>query len=325
MLVMLVAATFSFVHRYLPSVLVEPIKQELGISDVQFSLLQGTAFAVLYGAASLVCGLLADRMHRRNLVVLGLLPHGTARACDRGVVLRRHAGQRAGLCRRWSHAGCGNGWAVRWPTVGGRACAMAAGGGVDGCERVCAGARHPDLSRAAAPRPGSCRALGQSDAGALGPARPHRACGAGRCHGSAGRLRLQHLDHRASDAHARLQRVRRRIGAGGLHADCRRGRRLARRCDLRPRAHRSPGASTPSRLLRLPCCCRPACCFCPAAGQSWRPSPAGSGCGSQSRDRAYTRAFNDRRHIGRALHSRSLSGGRIWACRKNPAPSQRAG
>jgi MFS family permease len=71
-LVMLVAATFSFVHRYVPSVLVDPIKLEMGISDVQFSLLQGTAFAVLYGAASLVCGLLADRVHRRNLVVLGV-------------------------------------------------------------------------------------------------------------------------------------------------------------------------------------------------------------------------------------------------------------
>jgi len=71
-LVMLVAATFSFVHRYVPSVLVDPIKREMGISDLQFSLLQGTAFALLYGAASLVCGLLADRVHRRNLVVLGV-------------------------------------------------------------------------------------------------------------------------------------------------------------------------------------------------------------------------------------------------------------
>lgn len=72
-LVMLVAATFSFVHRYVPSVLVDPIRQEMGISDVQFSLLQGTAFAVLYGVASLTCGWLADRVHRRNLVVLGVV------------------------------------------------------------------------------------------------------------------------------------------------------------------------------------------------------------------------------------------------------------
>lgn len=71
-LVMLVAATFSFVHRYVPSVLVDPIRQETGITDVQFSLLQGTAFALLYGVASLACGLLADRVHRRNLVVLGV-------------------------------------------------------------------------------------------------------------------------------------------------------------------------------------------------------------------------------------------------------------
>jgi predicted MFS family arabinose efflux permease len=72
LLVMLVAATFSFVHRYVPSVLVDPIKREMGISDVQFSLLQGTAFALLYCGASLVCGLLADSVHRRNLVVLGV-------------------------------------------------------------------------------------------------------------------------------------------------------------------------------------------------------------------------------------------------------------
>ena len=71
-LVMLLAATFSFVHRYVPSVLVDPIKQEMGISDLQFSLLQGTAFAVLYGVASLICGLLADRVHRRNLIILGV-------------------------------------------------------------------------------------------------------------------------------------------------------------------------------------------------------------------------------------------------------------
>ena len=71
-LVMLLAATFSFVHRYVPSVLVDAIKKETGIGDLQFSLLQGTAFALLYGAASLVSGWLADRVNRRNLVVAGI-------------------------------------------------------------------------------------------------------------------------------------------------------------------------------------------------------------------------------------------------------------
>ncbi len=72
MLVMLLTATFSFIHRYVPSVLVDPIRAELGISDLQFGLLQGTAFALLYCVASLVCGVLADRTVRRNLVLLGV-------------------------------------------------------------------------------------------------------------------------------------------------------------------------------------------------------------------------------------------------------------
>jgi predicted MFS family arabinose efflux permease len=70
--VMLIAATFSFIHRYVPSVLVDPIRAELGISDVQFGLLQGTAFAVLYCAAGLFFGVLADRTVRRRLLMLGV-------------------------------------------------------------------------------------------------------------------------------------------------------------------------------------------------------------------------------------------------------------
>ena len=72
MAVMLLAATFSFIHRYVPSVLVDPIRSEMGISDVQFSLLQGTAFALLYCTASLIFGMLADRTVRRNLLILGV-------------------------------------------------------------------------------------------------------------------------------------------------------------------------------------------------------------------------------------------------------------
>lgn len=72
LVVMLIAATFSFIHRYVPSVLVDPIRAELGISDVQFGLLQGTAFAVLYCAAGLFFGVLADRTVRRNLLLLGV-------------------------------------------------------------------------------------------------------------------------------------------------------------------------------------------------------------------------------------------------------------
>jgi len=72
-LVMLLAATLSFVHRFLPAVMVDPIKAEMHITDVQFSLIQGTAFSLLYVVASLACGFLADRTVRRNLMVGGVV------------------------------------------------------------------------------------------------------------------------------------------------------------------------------------------------------------------------------------------------------------
>jgi MFS family permease len=55
------------------SLLVDPIRADLGISDTQVSLLLGTAFAVVYGVAGLPLGYLADRTSRRNLIFGGVL------------------------------------------------------------------------------------------------------------------------------------------------------------------------------------------------------------------------------------------------------------
>ena len=55
------------------SLLVDPIRGELGISDTQMSLLLGTAFAVVYGIAGIPLGLLADRTSRRNLIFAGVV------------------------------------------------------------------------------------------------------------------------------------------------------------------------------------------------------------------------------------------------------------
>jgi MFS family permease len=54
------------------SLLVDPIRAELGISDTQISLLLGSAFAVIYGVAGIPLGLLADRISRRNLIFAGV-------------------------------------------------------------------------------------------------------------------------------------------------------------------------------------------------------------------------------------------------------------
>jgi len=63
-----VAYVFNFVDRYILSLLVEPIKADLGLSDTQMALLIGPAFAVLYGVAGLPLGWLADR-GRRTLIL----------------------------------------------------------------------------------------------------------------------------------------------------------------------------------------------------------------------------------------------------------------
>ena len=55
------------------SLLVDPIRGDLGISDTQVSLLLGTAFAVVYGVAGIPLGFLADRTSRRNLIFAGVL------------------------------------------------------------------------------------------------------------------------------------------------------------------------------------------------------------------------------------------------------------
>jgi len=67
------AAVLSYTDRQVLSLLVDPIRHDLGISDTQVSLLLGSAFALIYGVAGLPLGYLADRVSRRNLIAAGLL------------------------------------------------------------------------------------------------------------------------------------------------------------------------------------------------------------------------------------------------------------
>ena len=67
-----IAYIFSFIDKYLPALLIEPIKQALGASDTQMGLLLGPAFAVLYATLGLPLGWLADRTRRNSLVAGGV-------------------------------------------------------------------------------------------------------------------------------------------------------------------------------------------------------------------------------------------------------------
>lgn len=67
---MFLVCTFNFADRAVFSVLAQTIKGDLGLTDLQLGLLQGLAFALLYAAAGLPIGLLAERFSRVRIVAL---------------------------------------------------------------------------------------------------------------------------------------------------------------------------------------------------------------------------------------------------------------
>lgn len=62
----------SMLDRFIISLLIEPIKADLGLTDVQFGLLQGMAFVVSFTVFGFVFGALADRKDRRRLIFIGV-------------------------------------------------------------------------------------------------------------------------------------------------------------------------------------------------------------------------------------------------------------
>lgn len=71
--VLMTASIVSLLDRQILSLLLIPIRADLGISDTQVSLLQGLAFAALYAVAGLPIGFAVDRINRRNIVIAGVL------------------------------------------------------------------------------------------------------------------------------------------------------------------------------------------------------------------------------------------------------------
>jgi len=60
----------SLLDRTIISLMVDPIKRDLGISDVQFGMLHGLAFAITFCVFGLAAGALADRVNRRRVIYL---------------------------------------------------------------------------------------------------------------------------------------------------------------------------------------------------------------------------------------------------------------
>ncbi|QNA82655.1 MFS transporter [Sphingomonas sp. So64.6b] len=70
--VLLFAYAVSLIDRQVLSLLVQPIKASLAISDTQVSLLHGLAFAIFYTMFGILIGRAVDTYNRRNIIVAGM-------------------------------------------------------------------------------------------------------------------------------------------------------------------------------------------------------------------------------------------------------------
>ena len=71
--VLMICYTLSFIDRQILSLLVGPIKRDLGLSDTRVGLLQGLAFALFYGSLGIPIGKIADMRRRTTLITIGVL------------------------------------------------------------------------------------------------------------------------------------------------------------------------------------------------------------------------------------------------------------
>ncbi len=62
----------SILDRFIISLLVDPIKRDMGISDMQFGLLHGFAFSITYALFGLLAGAMADRFSRRWVIFVSV-------------------------------------------------------------------------------------------------------------------------------------------------------------------------------------------------------------------------------------------------------------
>ncbi|OYX36310.1 MAG: hypothetical protein B7Y99_02425 [Caulobacterales bacterium 32-69-10] len=68
--VLLVVYILNYLDRQLVSILVEPIRKELGFSDTQLGLITGLVFAVFYSICGVPVAWMADRMNRVRIVAV---------------------------------------------------------------------------------------------------------------------------------------------------------------------------------------------------------------------------------------------------------------
>jgi MFS family permease len=71
--VLTLAYILSFIDRQIITLMIGPIKQDLGLTDTQMSYLIGLSFALFYTVFGFLIALAADRYNRRNIVTAGIV------------------------------------------------------------------------------------------------------------------------------------------------------------------------------------------------------------------------------------------------------------
>lgn len=72
LIVLMLAYTANYVDRQILSILLQPIKMDLGLSDTQLGFLSGITFALFYATLGIPIAMWADRGNRRNIITLAL-------------------------------------------------------------------------------------------------------------------------------------------------------------------------------------------------------------------------------------------------------------
>ncbi|MBL8630850.1 MAG: MFS transporter [Rhodospirillaceae bacterium] len=71
-IILMLAYVFAYLDRFILTLMVEPIKRDLGITDTQMSLVLGLAFAIFYTVLGIPIGRLADHKNRRTIMAVGI-------------------------------------------------------------------------------------------------------------------------------------------------------------------------------------------------------------------------------------------------------------
>src|SRR5210317_1760425 len=64
--------TANYVDRQIVAILLQPIKEEMLLSDTQLGLLSGLAFAIFYATLGIPIAYMADRYSRKKIIITAL-------------------------------------------------------------------------------------------------------------------------------------------------------------------------------------------------------------------------------------------------------------